>query len=210
MIINHSTLLFYDGMVKIIHQKYFMHLIEAAQHSHLGWKKMSWNVFSPQNYMRQWQKFLIWDMPKNQKWLMPMIPNISAYKYYSFCRSEMSSFNNVNIKCAQSLVPHYMTLQRWPNRTELRSMDSYIQILCIFQKWKRKVPPPLLLSNEKSPFNPPKEDFSHLIYLLLSAFIHLFKNLDGAWYIFWIKSLNGSFTALQKKVIFAQVNFKLS
>ena len=49
-------------------------------------------------------------MPKNQKWLMPMIPNISAYKYYSFCRSEMSSFNNVNIKCAQSLVPQYMTV----------------------------------------------------------------------------------------------------
>jgi hypothetical protein len=39
-------------------------------------------------------------------------------------------------------------------------MDSYIQIICRFQKCKQKVPPPLLLSNEKSPFNPPKEDFS--------------------------------------------------
>ena len=38
---------------------------------------------------------------KNQKRLMPMIPNISACKYQSFWRSEMSSFNNVNIKCAQ-------------------------------------------------------------------------------------------------------------
>ena len=36
-----------------------------------------------------------------------------------------------------------------PNQTELRSMDSYIQILCRFQKCKGKVPPPLLLSNEK-------------------------------------------------------------
>ena len=38
-------------------------------------------------------------------------------------------------------------LQRQPNCTELRSMDSYIQILCRFQKCKQKVPPPSLLSN---------------------------------------------------------------
>ena len=31
-------------------------------------------------------------------------------------------------------------LQRRPNRMELRSMDSYIQILCRFQKCKKKVP----------------------------------------------------------------------
>ena len=52
-------------------------------------------------------------------------------------------------------------LQRRPNPTELRMMDSYIQILCRFHKCIRKVPPPSLLSNEKSPFTPPKEDFSH-------------------------------------------------
>ena len=40
-------------------------------------------------------------------------------------------------------------LQRRPNWTELRSMDSYIQILCRFQKCKRKVPPPTLLSTKK-------------------------------------------------------------
>ena len=44
-------------------------------------------------------------------------------------------------------------LQRRPSQTELRLMDSYIQILCTFQKCKQKVPPPSLLSNEKSPFN---------------------------------------------------------
>ena len=33
-------------------------------------------------------------------------------------------------------------LQRRPNRMELRLMDSYIQILCRFQKCKQKVPPP--------------------------------------------------------------------
>ena len=49
-----------------------------------------------------------------------------------------------------SLVTQPM-LQRRPNRTELRSMDSYNQIFSRFQKFKRKVPPGLLLSNEKSP-----------------------------------------------------------
>ena len=43
-------------------------------------------------------------------------------------------------------------MQGWPNPMELRSMDSFIQILCIFQKCERKVPPPSPLSNEISPF----------------------------------------------------------
>ena len=47
-------------------------------------------------------------------------------------------------------------LQHEPNRTELRSMDSYNQIICRFQKFKRKFPPPLLLNNEKS--SPPKDE----------------------------------------------------
>ena len=50
-------------------------------------------------------------------------------------------------------------MQRPPNPTELRLMDSYIQILCKFQKSKQKVPPPSPLSNEKSPFTPQKENF---------------------------------------------------
>jgi hypothetical protein len=49
---------------------------------------------------------------------------------------------------APSLVTQPM-LQLRPNCTELRSMDSYIQILCRFQKCKRKVPPPSLLSTKK-------------------------------------------------------------
>ena len=52
-------------------------------------------------------------------------------------------------------------LQRRLNRKEPRSMDSYNQILCRFQKIKRKVPPPSPLSTQKSPFTPPKKDFSH-------------------------------------------------
>ena len=54
----------------------------------------------------------------------------------------------------QALVTQPM-LQRRPNWTELRSMDSYIQILCRFQKCKPKVPQPSLLRNEKPTFNPP-------------------------------------------------------
>ena len=38
-------------------------------------------------------------------------------------------------------------LQRQPNCTELRLMDSCIQILCRFQKCKRKVHPSLLRSD---------------------------------------------------------------
>jgi hypothetical protein len=48
----------------------------------------------------------------------------------------------------QSLVTQPMMQQR-SNATELRSMDSYIQILCRFQKSKRKVPPPSPLSTKK-------------------------------------------------------------
>ena len=50
-----------------------------------------------------------------------------------------------------SLVTQPM-LQRRQNCTELRSMDSYIQILCIFLKSKPKVPPPSLPCTRKSPF----------------------------------------------------------
>jgi hypothetical protein len=47
----------------------------------------------------------------------------------------------------KSLVTQPM-LQRRPNCTELRSMDYYHQLFCRFRKCKRKVPPPLLLSND--------------------------------------------------------------
>ena len=33
-------------------------------------------------------------------------------------------------------------MQRGPNPTELKSMGSYTQIFCRFQKCERKVPPP--------------------------------------------------------------------
>ena len=45
-------------------------------------------------------------------------------------------------------------MPRRPNPTELRLMDSYIQILCRFQKSKQKVPPPSLPCTKKSPFTP--------------------------------------------------------
>ena len=49
-------------------------------------------------------------------------------------------------------------MQQQPNCTELRLMDSYIQILCRLQKSKRKVPPPSLTCTKKSPFTPPKDE----------------------------------------------------
>ena len=50
------------------------------------------------------------------------------------------------------LFSDYITLpmlQCRPNCMELRLVDSYIQILCRFQKYKRKIPPPSLLSTKK-------------------------------------------------------------
>ena len=64
-----------------------------------------------------------------------------------------------------SLVTQPM-IQRRPNLTELRSMDSYIQILCRFQKSKRKIPPRSPLSDEKSPFTPKGKFFSLILTLL--------------------------------------------
>ena len=52
-----------------------------------------------------------------------------------------------NIYTVIALVTQPMSQLR-PNRTELRSMDYYHQIFCRFQKCKRKVPPPSLLSND--------------------------------------------------------------
>ena len=46
-------------------------------------------------------------------------------------------------------------LQRLLNRTELRLMDSYIQILCRFQKCNQKVLPPSLMIMKNHPL-PPK------------------------------------------------------
>ena len=53
-----------------------------------------------------YQSCLISDMlnmnnSKNQKQLMPIIPNINTCKCQSFWRSEMSSYNNVNVNSAQ-------------------------------------------------------------------------------------------------------------
>ena len=45
-------------------------------------------------------------------------------------------------------------MQRQPNPTELRLMDSYIQILGRFKTSKQKLPPPSPLNTQKSPFTP--------------------------------------------------------
>jgi hypothetical protein len=85
-------------------------------------------------------------------------PNIDIVLFYG-------KYTNIDVQYQEiytdiPLVTQPM-MQRQLNPTELRLMDSYIQILCRFQKSKRKVPPPSPLSNEKSPFTPPKENCSH-------------------------------------------------
>ena len=52
-----------------------------------------------------------------------------------------------------------------PNHTELRSMDSYIQILCRFQKCKQKVPPPLHRCSSVMKNHPLNRDTSLLTVL---------------------------------------------
>ena len=87
-----------------------------------------------------------------------------------------------------SLVTHSM-MQHRPNPMELRSLDSYIQILCRFQKWKWKVPSPSLLSNEKS-LNPK----FHLLYLQCAdwdAYLFLLTFLQGNICKWRISATNG-------------------
>ena len=65
-------------------------------------------------------------------------------------------------------------------------MDSYIQILCRFQKCKRKVPPLSLLSNEKSPFTPPKGRFFSSIGGIKADFSFLRSDGEGTFRLhFW-------------------------
>ena len=85
--------------------------------------------------------------------------NVVSYKISTFMIFEASVPSIHELRCQKriqqrlififlvkmNLVPTLVTqpmLQHRPNRTELRSMDSYIQILCRFPKYKRKVPPP--------------------------------------------------------------------
>jgi hypothetical protein len=60
-------------------------------------------------------------------------------------------------------------LQCRPNRTELRLMDSYIQILCTFQKCKRKVPPLSVLKNKKGVFFSNKFYFPEIFFSVILA-----------------------------------------
>ena len=67
-------------------------------------------------------------------------------KTHSFHKMLLKNYSNkrwnkkFKKSTGSSLVTQSM-MQRRPNPTELRWMDSYIQILCKFQKCKQKVPP---------------------------------------------------------------------
>ena len=62
------------------------------------------------------------------------------------------------MKARETLATQPM-MQRQPNTTDLRSMDSYNQILCRFQKSKLKLHrPPSVLKNPPLPPDPPRDD----------------------------------------------------
>ena len=83
------------------------------------------------------------------------------------------SFSNVLALVTQPM------LQRRPNCTELRSMDSYTQILCRFQKCKQKVPPPSL------PYSKKKKGvfFTNKFYF---PEIYLFRHFSKSCSVFYI------------------------
>ena len=70
----------------------------------------------------------------------------------------LPSWDGVNWSAKKTLVTQPL-MQRIPNCTELRLMDSYIQILYRFQKSKQKIPPPSLPCTGKSLFTPPRKIF---------------------------------------------------
>ena len=83
---------------------------------------------------------------------------------------------------ALTLVTHPM-MQRQPNPTELRSMDSYNQILCRFQKSKQKVLYTLYTPKEEfySSFEGVKGDFLEQSSDGGGTFYLLLWNLHKIW-----------------------------
>ena len=65
-----------------------------------------------------------------------------------------SQTNQEEIECNKATLVTQPMMQHQPNPTELRSMDSYAQILCRFQKSIQKAPPPSLPCTKKCPLPP--------------------------------------------------------
>ena len=78
----------------------------------------------------------------------------NAWKKHQCIFANTTVICNGHLWCGRKSLVTQPMLQRRPNHTELRSMDSYIQILCRFQKCKQKVPPPSLppVKNKKIVF----------------------------------------------------------
>jgi hypothetical protein len=113
------------------------------------------------NYSRSIFVCHIWPKHSRFLWFYAFIWVCSPwYRACSFCPM-----------FAKALVTQPM-MQRWPNPTELRSMDYYHQIFCRFQKCKRKVPPPSPLSNDFE-----KNWVFLLFFLSFCSFKRFFQNL---------------------------------
>ena len=98
-----------------------------------------------QTFLFMWFALIISEHAWVRKLLFPRI-EIRAPKLLKN-HVKIVFFNSFNLF---SLVTQPM-LQSRPNRTELRSMDSYIQILCRYLKCKQKAPP--VLKNHPKPLS---------------------------------------------------------
>ena len=77
-----------------------------------------------------------------------------TYELQTYSLIFFPQFFPISFSCFEKIDLALVTqpmLQRRPNRTEFRPIDSYIQILCRFQKCKRKVPLTSLLNIENHP-----------------------------------------------------------
>ena len=77
------------------------------------------------------------------------MPVFFMFSWQKVCLNLFLNFF-LNLVLAQYTLVTQPMLQHQPNRTELRLMDSHVQILCRFRKCKQKVPSPSLPCTKKS------------------------------------------------------------
>ena len=105
--------------------------------------------------------FLTWKKKNNQIELY--IIKICRFKADMLSRWQAMTMFWVILKLTKKLkLVTQSMMQHQPNPMELRSMDSYIQILCRFQISKWKVPSPSLFSTKNHPLRK--------IFLILFAY----------------------------------------
>ena len=136
--------------------------LSLALFSHSKLYTIEWNPFwrSICSAIFDWVRELMMIKCKNSKVSQMALQMLlqkrfhSITTYYKPLNSWQWSNSGFLLSGSNSLYQPLVTLpmmQRRPNPTELRSMDSYFQMLCRFQKIKWKVPPLSLPCTKKSP-----------------------------------------------------------